>query len=91
MRRNLELTHGLVYSGQLLLELVEAGVAREDAYRWVQRHAMETWRTGAEFRAGIENDPEIAARAPAEAIARAFDLDRQLRHVDTILERALAE
>ncbi len=91
MRRNLELTHGLVYSGQLLLELVEAGVAREDAYRWVQRHAMETWRTGAEFRAGIENDPEIAARAPAEAIARAFDLDRQLRHVDTILDRALAD
>ncbi|HXR97701.1 MAG TPA: adenylosuccinate lyase [Terriglobales bacterium] len=91
MLRNLELTHGLVYSGQLLLELVEAGVAREDAYRWVQRHAMETWRTGADFRTGIEQDPEIGARAPAGAVARAFDLDRQLRHVDAIVERALAE
>ncbi|HUX65908.1 MAG TPA: adenylosuccinate lyase [Terriglobales bacterium] len=91
MRRNLELTHGLVYSGQLLLELVEAGVAREDAYRWVQRHAMETWRTGQDFRGLIEADPEIGAQARPETIAAAFDLERHLRNVDAILERALAE
>ncbi|HVA62719.1 MAG TPA: adenylosuccinate lyase [Terriglobales bacterium] len=91
MRRNLELTHGLVYSGQLLLDLVEAGVVREDAYRWVQRHAMETWRTGQDFRGLIEADPEIRAQVKAETIAAAFDLQRHLRHVDAILNRALGE
>ncbi|HET9783751.1 MAG TPA: adenylosuccinate lyase [Terriglobales bacterium] len=91
MQRNLDLTHGLVFSGQLLLELVESGVSRELAYRWVQRHAMETWRTGQDFRRLIEADPEIRAQVKPETIAAAFDLPRQLRHVDTILDRALAE
>ena len=91
MQRNLELTHGLVFSGQLLLDLVESGVSREDAYRWVQRHAMDTWRHGGDFRQRIEADPEIRARVPAVAISAAFDLNRHLRHVDTILDRALAE
>ncbi|MGN6593327.1 MAG: lyase family protein, partial [Terriglobales bacterium] len=91
MQRNLDLTHGLVFSGQLLLELVESGVSREQAYRWVQRHAMETWRTGQDFRRLVESDPEIRAQVKPETIAAAFDLQRQLRHVDTIIERALAE
>jgi len=91
MRRNLEQTHGLVFSGQLLLDLVESGVAREVAYRWVQRHAMETWRTGKDFRASIESDPEITRQVAPQTIAAAFDLNRHLRHVDTILDRALAE
>jgi adenylosuccinate lyase len=89
MRQNLELTHGLVFSGQLLLDLAEAGLSREEAYRVVQRNAMETWRTGRDFRELVENDPEIRNRVPPETIAAAFDVERQLRHVDTILERAL--
>ncbi|MGH9393097.1 MAG: adenylosuccinate lyase, partial [Terriglobales bacterium] len=89
MQRNLDLTHGLVFSGQLLLELVESGITREQAYRWVQRHAMETWRTGKDFRASIEADPEICAQVPAPAIAAAFDLQRHLKHADAIIARAL--
>jgi len=90
MQRNLEMTHGLVFSGQLLLDLVESGVTREDAYRWVQRHAMETWRTGKDFRKLIAGDPEITRQVAPQTIAAAFELERHLRHVDTILERALA-
>jgi len=91
MQRNLDLTHGLVFSGQLLLDLVESGVSRELAYRWVQRHAMETWRSGQDFRRLIEADPEIRAQVKPETIAAAFDLARHLRHVDIIVDRALAE
>ncbi|HWG38615.1 MAG TPA: adenylosuccinate lyase [Terriglobales bacterium] len=90
MLRNLALTHGLVYSGQLLLDLVESGVSREQAYRWVQRHAMETWRTGKDFRALVEADPEIRAQVAPETIAAAFDIGRHLRHADAIIARALA-
>ena len=59
MRRNLELTRGLVFSGQLLLDLAAAGMLREQAYRLVQRHAMEAWEKEGDFRAAIEADPEI--------------------------------
>ncbi|MGH9533575.1 MAG: adenylosuccinate lyase [Terriglobales bacterium] len=90
MRANLEATHGLVFSGQLLLDLAESGMSREDAYRLVQEHAMESWRTGADFRSLIEADPEIAGRVPAATIAAAFDLARHLRHVDALITRALA-
>ena len=90
MRANLESTHGLVFSGQLLLDLAESGMSREDAYRLVQKHAMESWRTGADFRGLIEADPEIAGRVPKETIAAAFDLNRHLRHVDALITRALA-
>ncbi|MGH9505754.1 MAG: adenylosuccinate lyase [Terriglobales bacterium] len=90
MRANLEATRGLVFSGQLLLDLAESGLSREDAYRLVQKHAMESWRTGADFRALIEADPEIAGRVPPATIAAAFDLNRHLRHVDALIERALA-
>ncbi|MGH9487963.1 MAG: adenylosuccinate lyase [Terriglobales bacterium] len=89
MRQNLESSRGLVFSGQLLLDLVESDISREQAYRWVQRHAMESWRSGADFRAAIEADPEIRAQVKPETIAAAFDLRRHLRYVDTILDRAL--
>lgn len=90
IQKNLELTNGLVFSGQLLLDLTEAGVSREDAYRMVQRNAMETWRTGKDFRTLIEADEEIRSRVKPETIAAAFDLGRHLRNVDTIIDRALA-
>jgi adenylosuccinate lyase len=87
MKANLESSGGLVFSGQLLLDLVEQGVLREEAYRWVQRNAMRAWNEGLSFRALIENDPDIAARVPRDIIQRAFDLQRQLRNVDKIFRR----
>jgi adenylosuccinate lyase len=87
MRRNLELTRGLVFSGQLLLDLAAAGMLREQAYRIVQTHAMRAWEEEGDFRAAVEADPEIRAVLPPEQIARAFSLERQLRNVDKIFER----
>src|SRR5436309_1213516 len=87
MRRNLDLTKGLVFSGQLLLDLAAAGMLREKAYRVVQTHAMRAWEEESDFRAAIETDPEIRAIMSPEQIAEAFSLDRQLRNVDKIFTR----
>jgi adenylosuccinate lyase len=87
MRRNLDLTHGLVFSGQLLLDLAAAGMLREQAYALVQAHAMQAFETETDFRSRIECDPEIAKLLTKEQIAEAFSLDRQLRHVSQIFER----
>jgi adenylosuccinate lyase len=91
MRRNLELTNGLIFSGQLLLELAGAGMTREDAYRLVQRHAMDAWTNDRNFRELVESDPEIAATLSKAQIAHAFELERQLKNVDAIFARTLAE
>jgi adenylosuccinate lyase len=87
MRRNLELTRGLIFSGQLMLDLAAAGMLREKAYRLVQGHAMRAWEDDADFRAAIEADPEIRGVLTPEQIALCFSLDRQLRNVDRIFER----
>jgi adenylosuccinate lyase len=87
MRRNLELTQGLVFSGQVLLDLAAAGMLREQAYRLVQSHAMRAWEEESNFREAIENDPEVRAVLPPEKIAEAFSLERQLRNVDRIFAR----
>ena len=87
MRRNLEMTRGLVFSGQLLLDLAAAGMLRETAYRVVQAHAMRAWEEESDFRAAIEQDPEIRAVLTPEQIAHAFSLERQLRNVDAIFRR----
>ena len=84
MKANLESTGGLVFSGQLLLDLVEHGVSREDAYRIVQSHAMRAWKEGLNFRELVAGDPNITSRVPARVIERAFDLKRQLRNIDAI-------
>ena len=91
MRRNLEMTRGLVYSGQLLLDLAAAGMLREQAYRIVQGHAMRAWEEEADFRAAIEADPEIRAVLKPEQIGEAFSLERQLRNVDKIFARVFGE
>jgi adenylosuccinate lyase len=90
MRRNLDLTKGLVFSGQLLLDLVEAGAPRDEGYQWVQSHAMEAWETDTSFRERVGNDPRIAKYLNPAGIARAFDLDRQLHAVDDIFQRVFA-
>jgi adenylosuccinate lyase len=87
MLANLESTRGLVFSGQLLLDLVETGVSREDAYRLVQNHAMRAWREGLDFHDLVVNDPAIRGRVPRPKIERAFDLKRQLKNIDKIFGR----
>lgn len=87
MARNLDLGGGLIYSGQLLLDLAAKGVLREDAYRWVQRNAMRAWEEDGNFRELAGNDPDITGVLTQEEIDRAFRLDHQLRHVDRIFER----
>ncbi len=87
MSRNLESNGGLVYSGQLLLEIASKGVLREEAYRWVQRNALRAWEEDGDFRALVEQDPEIRAVLASKDYDRAFSLQRQLRNVDTIFER----
>ncbi len=82
MRSNLESSHGLVFSQPVLLALIAAGAARDDAYRIVQRNAMQAWETGIEFRTLLEADPEVTL--DATALADAFDLDRSLRHIGRI-------
>ena len=91
MRRNLESTGGLVFSGQLLLDLVEHGVSREEAYRIVQRNAMKAWKEEKNFRELILSDAEIGQRVPREKLERAFDLQRQLRNVDKIFARVFGK
>jgi len=90
MKLNLESTGGLVFSGQLLLDLVEHGVSREDAYRVVQRNAMRAWKEGLNFRELVFSDPDITNRVPREQIGRAFDLKRHLRNIDKIFARVFA-
>jgi adenylosuccinate lyase len=91
MLANLNSTGGLVFSGQLLLDLVEHGVSREDAYRLVQRNAMRAWKDGLNFRQLIGREPEISSRIPSRQIDRAFDLKRQLRNVDIIFQRVFGK
>jgi len=87
MKANLESTGGLVFSGQLLLDLVEHGISREDAYRLVQGHAMRAWREGLNFRQLVTHDPNITKHVPANIVEQAFDLKRQLRNIDAIFAR----
>ena len=87
MRRNLEMGGGLVFSGQLLLDLTAKGVLREQAYGWVQRNAMRAWEQEGDFRQLVEQDSDISGVLSSEEISAAFDLQRQLRHVDYIFDR----
>lgn len=87
MLRNLDGTNGLVFSGQLLLDLAAAGMLREEAYRIVQAHAMQAWESEGDFRAAIEADPQIREYLNADQIEKVFSLPRQLKNVDYIFER----
>ena len=91
MLKNLESTGGLIFSGQLLLDLAESGMSREDAYRLIQTHAMNSWKNDLIFRDEVAKVPEITARLSPEKLARAFDYNRQLANVDAIFNRVLEE
>jgi adenylosuccinate lyase len=87
MRRNLESGRGLVFSGQLLLELTARGMRREDAYRIVQGHAMTAWKEEGDFVKRIQEDAEVGRILTKDEIAEVFRLERYLVHVDTIFKR----
>src|SRR3989441_7793963 len=89
MLKNLESTGGLIFSGQLLLDLAESGMSREDAYRLVQSHAMNSWKNDLIFRDEVAKVPEITARLSPAKLAHAFDYTRQLANVDAIFKLVL--
>jgi adenylosuccinate lyase len=91
MKKNLESTGGLIFSGQLLLDLAEAGMLREDAYRLVQGHAMRAWKEDLNFQGEVELDPEITKLLSPERLEKTFDYTRQLGNVDAIFKRVLGE
>lgn len=90
MKENLDRAAELYYSEAVLLALVEAGVARQEAYVWVQRSAMRAWRGEGSFRENLAADAEVAQKLPRERLDALFDLDHALRHAEAIVERALA-
>ncbi|MEE8258031.1 MAG: adenylosuccinate lyase [Acidobacteriota bacterium] len=87
MRENLSSMRGLVFSGQVLLDLAAKGASREEAYRWVQRSAMRVWDEDENFRDAIRNDADIAQFLGPEEIERSFSLARQFQHIDAIYRR----
>jgi len=90
MVENLESTRGLIFSGALLVALVDHGVSREDAYRLVQKHALPAWEGGATLLERVRSDSVITERIPSAELDDIFDLKRHFRHVDLIVQRALA-
>ena len=91
MLKNLELTRGLVFSGQLMLALTQKGVSREDAYVYTQRNAMKVWDEGGEYEQLVAADADIAAKLSAEEIAKVFDLRHYMRNVDKVFERVFGK
>ena len=87
MRQNLESLRGLVFSGQVLLELAKRGLSREEAYRVVQRNAMAAWNGKEDFKSLLEKDPDIKGRLSTEELNETFDYQSQMRQVDTIFQR----
>jgi len=90
MLKNLGVTRGLVFSGQLLLALTQKGVSREDAYTWTQRNAMKVWDEGGDYLELINKDTDISSHLSAEEIARVFDLRHYLRNVDKVFARVFS-
>lgn len=89
MKQNLDRAAELFFSEAVLLALVESGVARQEAYVWVQRNAMRAWKGDGAFRANLAADADVAARLTPATLERLFDLDHALRHAPAIVERAL--
>jgi adenylosuccinate lyase len=87
MRKNLDLTGGLVYSQKVLLALVDAGIDRQEAYKIVQHHALTSWDQGGSFMDALKADPRVAGRIAAADFARLFDHEEQLVEVDAVFAR----
>lgn len=91
MRRNMEITGGLLYSQRVLLALVGKGFTREDAYRLVQRNAMAVWNEGGHLKERLKADAEVSAHLSGEELEDLFDLGYHLKHVDTIFRQVFGE
>lgn len=87
MTANMNKTGGLIFSQRVMLALVDKGIAREEAYHWVQRNAMARWLEGADFKTNVTNDADIREHLSPEDIDACFDAASLLRHVDTIMAR----
>lgn len=87
MKRNIEKTHGLVFSQSVLLALTKKGMKREDAYRVVQNHAMSVWQNGTDFRSALEGDPELKKYLNKKELEEVFDEKKSLKHVDYVFDR----
>jgi adenylosuccinate lyase len=87
MKRNLDNTKGLIFSGQLLLDLAAAGMLREEAYRLVQGHALRVWQAESDFQQAIQQDSEIGRYLTPAQLGQTFDVNRQLKNVDAIFGR----
>ncbi len=87
MRKNLEKTGGLIFSQRVMIELIKAGLTREEAYRLVQKHAMNTWKEGKDFQDALLSDKEIKSMLTPYKIRRCFELDYYLRNIKRILHR----
>jgi len=91
MRKNLDRLGGLVHSQRVLIALTQKGMAREDAYRLVQKHAMQVWQGKGDFLTLLKADPEVGAKLKPAEIEANFDLGYHLKHVDTIFERVFGK
>ncbi len=91
MRRNLDRLGGLIHSQRVLLALTDAGIPREEAYRVVQRNAMQVWSDGADFLEALLADKDVTKALSPETLRAQFDLDYHLKHVDTIFARVFGE
>ncbi|MFZ5789577.1 MAG: adenylosuccinate lyase [Pseudomonadota bacterium] len=91
MKRNLERFGGLVNSQRVLLALTQAGMAREEAYKAVQRNAMKAWESRGDFLALLKQDPEVTAKLKPAELEALFDLGYHLKHVDTIFARVFGK
>jgi adenylosuccinate lyase len=87
MRKNLDRLGGLIHSQRVMLALIDKGMAREDAYRLVQRNAMNAWKKGASFLDQLRADPQVAAALNDQELSALFGVDYHLKHVDRIFDR----
>ena len=87
MKKNLELTHGLVFSQSVLLALTKKGMKREDAYTVVQKHAMETWESKKNFKDLLKQDPTISSLMKDGELEELFDMKKSVKYVDYIFQQ----
>ena len=87
MKKNMDITKGLLFSQRVLLALIDKGLGRQEAYKLVQRNAMKSWKGNKRFLNLLKADPEVTVVLPADELESLFDYQYYLRHVDNIFER----